>query len=151
MRRIRVVVADQSVARFFDAFEHGLGLRNVGTLVDADGRKREHELLSDRPGSGVTSGHGHYALQPHASHKEHELGLFAKQIAGRLAAAFHAGEFDDIALVAAPRFLGALRKALPAALHHKVRHEIHHDLVHQSEAVIRTHLPERWAEAGPDV
>lgn len=144
MRRIRVVVADQCNARFFDAFEHGLALRDAGTLVDADGRKREHELVTDRPGSAVTGGHGHYTLEHRGSRKEHEVEFFAKRIAVRLDADFQEGAFDDIALIAAPRFLGALRKALPPALHGKVRHEIHHDLVHQSEAVIRAHLPERW-------
>ena len=146
MRRIRVVVADQSEARLFDALEHGLALRHVSTLVDPDGRKHEHDLVTDRAGSGVSGGHGHYALQHRSSHKEHEIGLFASQIAGRLAADFQSGQYDDIALVAAPRFLGALRKALPPALHVRVKHEIHHDLVHQSEAVIRAHLPVRWSE-----
>lgn len=146
MRRIRIVVADQSQARFFDAVAHGLALRRAGTLSDPDGRKREQDLVSDRPGSAVTSGHGHYALAPHASHKEHARGLFAAQVADRLAAGFQAGEYDEIALIAEPRFLGALRQALPPILHGKVRHEIHHDLVHQSEAVIRAHLPERWPD-----
>jgi protein required for attachment to host cells len=146
MRRIRVVVADQAEARFFDAAEHGMTLTGVGTLVDPDGRKKEHELISDGPGSGTSRSGGHYALQHRGSHKEHAVGLFAKQIATKLAADSSAGQFDEIALIAAPHFLGLLRKALPVAIRSKVKHEIHHDLVHQSEAVIRAHLPERWPE-----
>jgi protein required for attachment to host cells len=142
MRRIRVVVADQSEARFFDTTDHGLTLTRAGELQDPQGRLKEHDLVSDKPGSA--SGHGHYALQPHGSHKEHDVGLFAKKIADKLLAESNAGEFDDIALIAAPHFLGILRKALPPALHTKVRHEIVHDLVHQSEAVIRAHLPVSW-------
>jgi protein required for attachment to host cells len=144
MRRIRVVVADQAEARFFNATDHGQALTPAGTLRDPDGRKKEHELVTDGAGSGVSGGHGHYALQPRSSHKEHEVELFARKIAATLVSGSEAGEFDDIALIAAPRFLGALRKAIPAALHAKIRHEIHHDLVHQTEDVIRAHLPERW-------
>jgi protein required for attachment to host cells len=144
MRRIRIVVADQAEARFFNATDHGLALMPAGTLHDPDGRKKEHELVTSGPGSGVSGGHGHYALQPRSSHKEHDVELFAKKIASALVSASEAGEFDDIALIAGPRFLGALRKAIPPALHTKIRHEIHHDLVHQSEDVIRAHLPEHW-------
>ena len=144
MRRIRVVVADQCEARFFNATDHGLALMPAGTLHDPDGRKKEHELVTSGPGSGVSGGHGHYTLQPHGTHKEHDVELFARRIAATLISGSEAGEFDDIALIAAPRFLGALRKAIPAALHAKIRHEIHHDLVHQTIEVIRTHLPDPW-------
>lgn len=144
MRKVRVVVADQSQVRFFDSVGAMPNLKSAGTLVDPVGRQHEQEFGMDRPGSGVGAGHGHYALQHRTSRKEHEVELFAKQIAEKLAVDASAGEFDDLAIVAAPRFLGALRKALSPALHKRVKHEIHYDLVHQSEAMIRDHLPERW-------
>jgi protein required for attachment to host cells len=144
MRTVRVVVADQSQARFFDSSAPNQKLKPAGTLLDTAARKQEQELGASRPGSAMSAGHGHYALQHRSSRKRLEVGLFAKQIAAKLAAGASAGEFDDIALVAAPRFLGALRKVLPPALRNLVKHEIHHDLVHQSEAVIREHLPEHW-------
>jgi protein required for attachment to host cells len=146
MRTVRVVVADQSEARFFDSTDQGVTLRDVGRLVDSEGRKKEHDLVTDGPGSAVSGGHGHYALQHRSSRKEHDVELFARQVVARLVAGSSAGEFDDITIMAAPRFLGALRKAMPPAIRSKVKHEIHHDLVHQSEEVIRAHLPERGPE-----
>ena len=144
MRTVRVVVADQIQAKFFNSVGATPNLQPAGTLVDPAGRQHEQEFGSGRPGSVVTSRRGHYALQHRGSRKAHKVDLFAKQIAEQLATDANAGAFDDLAIVAAPRFLGALRRALPPALRNLVKHEIRHDLVHQSDAVIRDHLPEHW-------
>jgi protein required for attachment to host cells len=144
MRRVRIVVADQCQARFLDSVGTPRDLQHAGVLLDPAGRQHEQEFGSGRAGSGVGGGHGHYALQHRSSRKEHEVELFAHEIAAQLTVAANAGEYDDLAIVAAPHFLGVLRKALSPALHNRVKHEIHHDLVHQSDEVIRAHLPEHW-------
>ena len=126
MHTIRVVVADQSQARFFDVAGTSKVMRSVGTLGDPEARKQEQDLVSDRPGSNVGSGGGHYGL------------------AEKLEVDSRAGEFDEVALVAGPRFLGMLRNALPPALRKLIKHEVHHDLVHRPESEIRAHLPDRW-------
>jgi len=144
MRTVRVVVADQSQARFFDSIGERPNLRSAGMLSDPAARKTERELVSDSPGSAVTHAHGHYSLPPKHSHKSHEVELFAKQIAEKLASDASAGQFDELAIIAAPHFLGILRKAISADLHKRVKLEVHHDLVHGDEAAIRAHLPDHW-------
>ena len=144
MHTVRVVVADESQARFFDAVGTSAKLKNVGTLGDPAARKQEHDLVSDRPGSAVGSGGGHYGLTEKRSHQRMEVESFARLIVEKLEADSRAREFDEVAIIAAPRFLGTLRKALPPALRKLVKHEIHHDLVHRPESEIRAHLPDRW-------
>jgi len=144
MHTIRVVVADQSQARFFDVAGTSKVMRSVGTLGDPEARKQEQDLVSDRPGSNVGSGGGHYGLAEKTSHKTMEVESFARLIAEKLEVDSRAGEFDEVALVAGPRFLGMLRNALPPALRKLIKHEVHHDLVHRPESEIRAHLPDRW-------
>jgi protein required for attachment to host cells len=139
-----VVVADQSQARFFDSIGERPNLKSAGMLSDPAARKTEKDLVSSAPGSAVTGGHGHYSLPPKHSHKDHEVDLFARQIAEKLASDASAGQFDELAIMAAPHFLGILRKALSADLHKRVKLEVHHDLVHGDEAAIRAHLPDHW-------
>jgi protein required for attachment to host cells len=45
-------------------------------------------------------------------------------------------------LIAGPPFLGLLRAALPRALQSAVAAEVPKDLVHQSDEVVRQHLPQ---------
>jgi protein required for attachment to host cells len=144
MRTVRVVVADQSQARFFDSAGDRPNLKSAGTLVDPEARKYERDLVSDAPGSSITAGHAHYSMPEKKSRKSREVGTFARHIAEKLATDAGAGQFDELAIIAAPHFLGILRKALSADLHKRVKLEIHHDLVHQDEAAIRAHLPDHW-------
>lgn len=144
MRTVRVVVADQSQARFFDSIGERPNLRSAGMLSDPAARKAEKDFVSSAPGSSITAGHAHYSMPEKKSRKSREVDIFAQQIAAKLASDASAGQFDELAIIAAPRFLGTLRKALSADLHKRVKLEVHHDLVHQDEAAIRAHLPDHW-------
>jgi protein required for attachment to host cells len=145
MRTVRIVVADQSQARLFDSVGDRPNLRIAGVMSDPAARKLEQNLVSDAPGSSITAGgHVHYSMPEKKSRKSREVAAFAKHIAERLASDASAGQFDELAIIAGPRFLGILRKALPADLHKRVKLEVHHDLVHGDEAAIRAHLPDHW-------
>ena len=43
--------------------------------------------------------------------------------------------------MAAPGFLGLLRKALPRSVQEAVVAEVHKDLVHQPDEVVQAHVP----------
>lgn len=148
--RMRIVVADQSEARFYDTDHFDSELKLVGHLVDPKARLHDRDFNSDRPGrvfdhappaTGRRGGVGHHGTGGERHPHRHEAELFAHQIAAELEKALGQDQFERLILVAGPRFLGQLRAVLPKSLDLSVAAEIHKDLVHATDAVIRQHVP----------
>ena len=144
---LRIVVADEGEARLYDLAGHELLL--LHTITDPKARWHDRDFKSDRPGrvfdhaataGARRGGVGHHSTGGGQSPREHETQLFARSIGASLEQDHSRGGFDRLVLVAAPRFLGALRAELPPALHTLLAAEIHKDLVHQSDEVLREHL-----------
>lgn len=110
-----VVVAHQAGARFME-HKSGFGrhLNLVRELEHPDGRKRNHEIDSDRPGeaSPGRGGSSRRGMAHEQTAHEHVVGVFANTIASELSKARSDGAFDSLILVAEPGFLGILREAL---------------------------------------
>jgi protein required for attachment to host cells len=139
-----VVVAHQTGARIL---EHrsgfGRNLTFVSELENPDGRKRNHEIDSDRAGQSFSRAGG--AASPHAMNREHTahehvIEGFIRTIAEQLQRARAQGSFDDLILVAEPRFLGGLRGALDAPTAHKVVASVTKDLAAVPSAGIAKHV-----------
>jgi len=149
--RMRIVVADRSEARFYDMVSFTGALQPAGTLTDAKARLHERDLVSDRPGrvfdhaappSGRRGAVAHHGTGGERSAREHEAESFAREIAKALEVATREHRLDRIVLMAAPAFLGLLREALPRAVKSVIFAEVHKDLVHQTDDVVRQHLPQ---------
>ncbi len=149
----RVVVADQSEARFYDVDTIHRGMHFAGRLTDPVARLHDSDLVSDKPGrvfdhappaTGRRGGVGHHGTGGERSPRKHEAEHFARTILAELDKARGAGEFERLVLMAPPAFLGMLREALSKPLEPFIAAEIHKDLVHQSDAIIKEHLP--WDE-----
>jgi protein required for attachment to host cells len=110
-----VVVAQQAGARFME-HKSGFGrhLIMVRELENPDGRKRNHEIDSDRPGEASSGGRGtmRRAMQHEETAHEHIAKQFANTVANELSKARASGAFVQLVLVAEPGFLGLLREAL---------------------------------------
>ena len=147
--RIRIVVADQSEARFFDlAGRDEVAL--VGHLEDPLARLHDRDLVSDRPGrkfdrAPLTGGRrgatAHHATGGEASPRKHEAESFARRIATELEHARQRGEFEGLIVMSGPGFLGLLRAALPESIH--VVAVVTKDLLHQGIDAVIEHLPPR--------
>lgn len=109
-----VVVADESQAIVYARETRSGPMRELIKLDNPDGRKKPGELVTDRGGRAFDSGgQGRHAMgQEKSGPKGQIAAAFAKQIAMRIGKALHSGECRDYVLVAAPRFLGALRDAV---------------------------------------
>lgn len=144
MNQTWVVVADSSRARIFQA-EGVLGpLREVATLTHPEARLHTQELTSDLPGRAFDSvGAGRHAMERIVDPKEHEALMFAHQVATRLETAYNDGQFAQLVLVAAPRFLGQVRQTLSNQVAAAITYELDKNLTQQSAEDIRRHLPER--------
>jgi protein required for attachment to host cells len=148
--RMRIVVADQSEARFYDTGSLTGRLQLSGTLTDPQAHLHERDLVSDRPGrvfdhaappSGRRGAVAHHSTGGERSARAHAAASFARQVAQALEVATREHHIDRIVLMAAPAFLGLLRAALPRAVKKAVVAEVHKDLVHQSDQVVKGHLP----------
>jgi protein required for attachment to host cells len=109
--------------------------RDTPTLVEdilhPAGHLREQDLVSDEPGRMRADGRGHtQAMKQRGSARHTEQQRFAALVGERLGSALHERRFDELALVASPRWLGELREQLPSAVRAHVVAEIHHSLMH---------------------
>jgi protein required for attachment to host cells len=148
--RIRIVIANQIEARFFDTFGRRQPLIPAGVLSNPSGRLHDQDLDADRPGrvfngSARAGQSGRASLRHGAdgerSTRQHAIESFARRIGAELEKARLAHRFDCVVLVAEPGFLGRLRKALPAAVRAQVAASIPHDLVNQPGHDPRDYLP----------
>ena len=148
--RVRIVVADQAEASFYDMASFEGALQPAGRLSDPLAHLHDRDLKSDRPGRvfdhAPTSGSRRGAVARHGTGSEqtprkHEARVFAQQVARELEHGLQHGQFDRLVILAAPTFLGLLRAALPSSVTERVVTELHKDLVHASSGEVREHIP----------
>lgn len=136
-----VVVADSARARIFSVDQKTTDLTEMLDLSHSESMKHDSEMASDAPGmSSVKGMHSKFGMQEIVSPKEEEAIRFAKQLADTLHQ--RVADYDRMYLMAAPHFLGLLRKDLDKAVQAKMADEINKDLSLHSAADIRAHLPE---------
>lgn len=155
--RIRLVVADQSEARFYELRSLD-SVELVGRLADPTAHLHDRDLVSDRPGrkfdhAPLTAGRrgatGHHATGGEHSARKHEAESFARRIAAELELARRRGEFEGLIVMSGPAFLGLLREALNEPTQAAVIAEVVKDLVHQGTGAILAHLPQLPAASRP--
>jgi protein required for attachment to host cells len=150
-----VVVADEAIARILVSDGKTPGaLRPERALTDPKAHAREGQLDPHERGrrSGVVSSEGGQPAGRNAgggaslvaSAGEEDVLLearsFARRVADHLAEACREQRFDELTLIAAPRFLGLLRKELDASVQERVVGELDKDLIHESDADIAARL-----------
>lgn len=139
---VRVVVADEREASFFDFASAKAPPQARGALLnDASGLK-DQDLETDRPGRRFGGTHGNrHAVDGERSAERHESEQFAREVARTLDGARVRNEFDRLVLIAAPRMLGLLREALPDTCRSVIAAEVSKELVHQNADTIRDAIP----------
>jgi len=136
-----VLVADNSRARFFAAEKAKGPLREVQDLVHPQARLRAGDLVTDRPGRDRNPGVGGHDVGED-SPKLDGADRFALEVCGALEAGRTGGAFSKLYVVAAPQFLGLLRKHQSASLRQLVAGEVHKNLTTHDSADIRRYLPD---------
>jgi len=150
MSRIRIVVADQAEAIFYDTTSLQARPSEVGRISDPLAHLHDRDFASDRPGRSYESvGGQRHAIERENDPRAREAVRFAKRIARRLDEARRKDEFEELIVVAGPPFLGVMRQELSRPTRQRVVHEIHKDLVHGTVESLQRHLPESAAELRP--
>ena len=138
---IRIVVADECRANFFDATTFNGRLLPQGSVQNAAAGLKDSDLESDREGRRFGGAGHHHGVDGERSAQRHELTLFAKQVAQSIDAARVNHEFDKLVLVAPPRMLGLLRQSLPEPTHALVTAEVAKDVVQRGPDALRELVP----------
>lgn len=132
-----IVAADESRARFLQVTDHER-LTEVDDMRNPEGRMQDRELQTDaearfsghggvgKPGERRTSGPPSDGQRQGAV--EHSAHVFAREVGRYLEKACHEHRFDQLVLVAPPKFLGALRKELHKDVERAVAEELPKDL-----------------------
>lgn len=127
-----VLVADEAAARILSLPARGQDLQEVDTLTDAAARADRADLRRDahgrRAGADGRMG-GNVTASASDDELHREAALFARRVVQWLAQAHERGRFGALRIVAAPRFLGLLRKALSPQLAQVVVDDAPLDLV----------------------
>jgi protein required for attachment to host cells len=139
---VRVLVADEHEANFFDASSPGAPLEIRGSMLNETATLHDRDLETDRAGRGFNSGApGRHAMDGERSTKRHGMEQFAKEIARAIDDARARNEFERLVIVAGPKMLGWLRNALSEPTRSVVAAEIAKDLVHEDAQHIRDEVP----------
>jgi protein required for attachment to host cells len=150
MSRIRIVVADQAEAIFYDTPSLQARLQEVAHISDPLAHRHDRDFSSDRPGRSYESvGGQRHAIERENSPRSREAVRFARRISRRLDEGRRKGEYDELIVVAGPPFLGLMRAELSRPTRQRVVHEIHKDLVHSPVESLQSHLPASAAELRP--
>lgn len=137
-----ILVADNSRARIFQAEKAASPIQEIRTLAFPEGRLHEGDLTTDRGGRGHDPGTGAHGLNGESGLKQENADRFANLICDALEAARGAGEFARLYIIAAPAFLGILRKHQSSSLRQLIAGEVDKNLTAQSPEAIRKHLPD---------
>ncbi len=138
MKKTWVVAAESSRARIFQAESRLKPMKEIEGLAHPESRARVLDINADNAGRAFDrAGQGRHAMENEVDPKKHEAEMFAKQIAEHLDKARAKGEFEDVIVVAAPEFLGLLRKHVNPITAKMVSKTVTKNLVRETEEVIR--------------
>ena len=147
MSRIRVVVADQAEAIFYDLSSLKARPVEVARLVDPSARPTFREAGSDRAGrTHEDLGGERRAVADDANLRRELASHFARLVAERLDADRRERAFQQLIVVASAPFRSVLRAELTDATKGCIVYEVPKDLVHSHVEVLRDYLPDRAQE-----
>jgi protein required for attachment to host cells len=161
MTKSWIVVADEAIARILARSKNPDELESVEELTDPAAHAREADL--NRDAQGRRAGSATHSARPNTPHrlrstanatasageseKHLEAAGFARRVAEHLARARQAQRFDELRIIAAPRFLCELRKALTDDVAGCVKETLDKDLVHMTNDEIAGRLFPRQPQA----
>lgn len=135
-----IVVADSSKARIFNA-PVGEKLEELETLTHPDSHLPGAEMKRGRVGMAMDSGsQGRHGLEPSADPKKDEALIFARMVAEVLDKAHSQQKYQQLAIFAAPAFLGLLRDQVHKTVAQAIFLEVPKNIAALSASEIQKHL-----------
>lgn len=155
MKKFWLVAADASRARFFEASSPNGSYTELESLENEDARKKGSELNTDGPGrmddpsahNGTPGKMGRSATEE-SGRKDQIIDEFAGEVVDKLRKAHAQGKFDQFSIVAAPEFLGRLRKKMDSTTKKALLEDIGKNVTDHDPAEIQSHLSKSFGGAG---
>jgi protein required for attachment to host cells len=140
MQSTWIVLADKGRARILQTRQSGRDLEEVEELTDAAAHAHNADFRHDATGRrapadshggapNIQTMPGNATTSAGEDKLDHEAERFARQVAERLTEAKRQQRYERLRIVAAPKFLGRLRKVLPQEVSDSVIDEIDKDLL----------------------
>ncbi|MGB8222133.1 MAG: host attachment protein [Polyangiales bacterium] len=148
MHNTWILVANDAGARLFDGRGRGEGLELVETIEHPDGRARNRDVDSDRPGRAFRKNSAdprRAAMGSSESPHDQIIAEFARTLCNKLRLARTQNQYGRLVLVAPPRLLGLLRSSLDGPTAQLVIGSLNKDLASSDEAELIEHLREMIA------
>jgi len=123
-----IIAADESRARVLQVLDREQRLAEIDDLVNPAGRAQDRELQTDAEPRFNGSQGGPASDSERQGAVEHSARTFAKEVGRYLDKARNEHRYDQLVLVAPPKFLGALRKELHKEVEKLVTEELPKDL-----------------------
>jgi protein required for attachment to host cells len=145
-----IVAADSSRARVLQVLDREQKLQEVQSMVNPQGRMHDRDLQTDgaprlnghggmgKPASAPTGGPG--SDREAQGPGDHAVELFAKEIGRFLDQARNQHRYDELVLVAPPKFLGALRGELDKEVQKLVADDLPKNLSWLSERELEAYF-----------
>jgi protein required for attachment to host cells len=140
-----ILVAHEAGARVFESLGSGKGLELLDTIEHPEGRARDRDIDSDRPGRSFRKNSGdprRAAMSRSEGPHDRAVADFARALADKLQHARVENQYGRLVLVAPPRFLGLLRSSLDGPTAQLVVGSVDKDLAFSKEAELIEHLSE---------
>ena len=143
MSKIWVVVADEAKSRILSTDKTTEPLIELDELISPEATMSKQDLVSDKSGRSFDSGgQGRHAMGDKTDPKEQVAIRFAKELAAYLERNRQKKAYIKLFVIAAPHFLGLLRKELSKGVSELVSLEVDKNLTTLDPKSIRKHLPQ---------
>jgi protein required for attachment to host cells len=140
---IWVLVADSSRARFFSTDKSSSPLEEVTDMIYPEARMHDSDLTTDTDNRGrAPKGTGSHGPGDSPAIKDELASRFAGKLCEVLQTAHAEGKFHKLYIIAAPGFLGTLRKCRSLNTDKLIAGEVDKNLCTHSPDEIRSHLPQ---------
>ena len=143
MSKIWIIVADEAKARILSTNKSTEALVELHALSSSEASMKEQDLVSDKPGRSYGSaGQGRHSMGEKSEHKAQYAIRFAKELGSYLEKSRQSKAYMKLIIIAAPRFLGLLRKEFSKGVSELISLEVDKDLTMIETQQIREHLPQ---------
>lgn len=123
-----IIVADAVRARIFRTRKGLKNLEEQEDFIHMESRRRNRELDADSAGRTGDQ----QSTMSRTSTKDKEEHSFARQLGKHMKELYNHDKFDELILIASPRFLGMLREELLAPLDRLETRSFSKELIHLS-------------------
>lgn len=145
-----ILVADRSKAKLLHVLPEGQGpFPTLACFIHDESRLQPRERDSQEPSRVIHPAGYASALEPHEDREHVEARRFAAELADHLERCRQEGRFDQLTVIAPPKFLGVLRSAWTPSLRSMIHAELDQDLMTLSEAELQQRLDKLTASVSP--